>query len=128
MYSFLYENRTQSVKGFFMENKFLILSERSRHEILEFLPSSKDISQMADLFQSFSDTTRLKILTCLAISDMCVNDLAKILELKQTTVSHQLQLLRKENLVGFQRIGKIIIYSLQKKAINDIMLTAVQCL
>ena len=98
-----------------MENKFLILSERSRHEILEFLPSSKDISQMADLFQSFSDTTRLKILTCLAISDMCVNDLAKILELKQTTVSHQLQLLRKENLVGFQRIGKIIIYSLQKK-------------
>lgn len=111
-----------------MENKFLILSERSRLEILEFLPTAKDLRKMACFFHNFADDTRLKILACLSISDMCVNDLAKVLNLNQTTASHQLGLLRNAGLITFRRVGKVLIYSLQKKAVNDIMLTAVQCL
>lgn len=111
-----------------MENKFLILSERSRLEILEFLPTAKTLRKMAGFFQNFADDTRLKILTCLSISDMCVNDLAKVLDLNQTTVSHQLGLLRNCGLISFRRVGKILIYSLHKKTVNELMLTAVQCL
>ena len=111
-----------------MENKFLLLSERSKKELSDFLPDEHHLLKMASFFYGFSDCTRLKILTCLCISDMCVNDLANVLHLNQTTVSHQLQILRNQGFVDFRRFGKILVYRLQKKAVNDIMLTAVDCL
>ena len=111
-----------------MEDKFLLLSERAKRELSDYLPDEKNLSKMANFFYGFADCTRLKILTCLAISDMCVNDLAKVLGLNQTTVSHQLQILKAQNFVEFQRFGKILVYRLHKKAVNDIMLTAVDCL
>lgn len=128
MYSFLYDIAAEYVKGKGMQQNYLILSERNKKEILDFLPQQDELYKMAGFFQNFSDSTRLKILTCLSLSDMCVNDLSKILQINQTTVSHQLQLLRVSGLVNYRRVGKILIYSLQKKAVNDIMLTAVQFL
>lgn len=111
-----------------MNKDFLLLSERNKHEILNYLPSETEIFKMAGLFQNFADSTRLKILTCLCLCDMCVSDISKMLSLNQTTVSHQLQILRSQGIVSFRRSGKILIYSLHKKAVNDIMLTAVSCL
>lgn len=111
-----------------MEKNFLLLSERNKREILDYLPDECEIFKMAELFQNFADSTRLKILTCLCLCDMCVSDLSKMLGLNQTTVSHQLQILRSQNIVSYRRNGKIIIYSLHKKAVNDIMLTAVNSL
>lgn len=128
MYTLLYEQVFTNVKGVFMNNKFLLLTERNRHEILDFLPPHNTILDLANFFQNFSDCTRLKILTCLSLSEMCVNDLSALLEINQTTISHQLRSLRIEGLVTFKRTGKLIVYSLQKKAVNDVMLTAVQCL
>lgn len=111
-----------------MENKFLLLTERGKRELSDFLPSEQELSKMANFFYGLADCTRLKILTCLSITDMCVNDLAKALRLNQTTVSHQLQILRNQGFVEFRRYGKILVYRLHKKAVNDIMLTAVDCL
>lgn len=109
-----------------MENKkFIMLSERNKHEILNYMPENNVMLRMACFFQNFSDVTRLKILTCLCMSDMCVNDLANLLNINQTTISHQLQILRSEKLVSYKRNGKLIIYSLQNKSINDMMLSAV---
>ncbi len=108
-----------------LKNKFLLLSERSKYEILNYMPENNIMLKMACFFQNFSDVTRLKILTCLCMSDMCVNDISTLLGINQTTVSHQLQILRSEKLVTYKREGKILIYSLQNKAINEMMLSAV---
>ena len=111
-----------------MENKFLVLSEPNKKEILNYMPDRSLMLKMAGFFQNFSDYTRLRILTCLCMSEMCVNDLSILLEINQTTVSHQLQLLRSEKIVNFRRNGKLVIYSLEKKSVNDIMLSAVNCM
>ena len=63
-----------------MENRFLLLTERNKHEILNYLPNENSINKLANFFQNFSDGTRLKIISCLAMCDMCVNDLSTILK------------------------------------------------
>lgn len=111
-----------------MESKYLVLNEKNKKEILDYMPNKNIMLKMACFFQNFSDITRLRILTCLCMSDMCVNDIANLLKLNQTTVSHQLSLLRNENLVSYRRQGKIIIYSVANKSINEIMLSVVDCI
>lgn len=109
-----------------MEEKFLLLNDRRKCDILEFMPSDDVILRLAEYFQNFSDLTRLKIITCLSMSSMCVNDLSVILKINQTTVSHQLKILRAQNIVEFVRDGKIVKYALKNKAVNDIMLNVVE--
>lgn len=109
-----------------MEEKFLLLNDKSKSDILEFLPSDDVILKLAEYFQNFSDLTRLKIITCLSMSNMCVNDLSMILKINQTTVSHQLKILRAQNIVEFVRDGKIVKYGLKNKVVNDIMLNVVE--
>ena len=104
---------------------YLILSNKSRSKVLEYLPDDKEIDKIAVYFQNFCDATRLKIISCLAMCDMCVNDLAKLLNINQTTVSHQLKYLKSQDIVSYQRSGKIIVYHLNDKKVNDIMYLAV---
>lgn len=118
------------IKGeYVMENeerieKFLLLSERNRREILSALPQERQISKLADYFQNFSDSTRIKILTCLSMMNMCVNDLSTILGINQTTISHQLKQLKDQNLVAYRREGKILVYYLTNENVNDMMMYA----
>ena len=108
-----------------MENRFLLLTERSKHEVLNYLPNEDAILKLANFFQNFSDGARLKIISCLAMCDMCVNDLSTILKTNQTTISHQLKYLKQQNIVSCKRDGKIILYSLTSNKVNDLMLSAV---
>lgn len=108
-----------------MQNRFLLLNERNRREILGSLPAEQDILKLADYFQNFSDSTRIKILSCLAMSNMCVNDLSNMLGINQTTISHSLKQLKDQNLVKYTREGKILVYSLASHHVNDIMLYAI---
>lgn len=109
-----------------MDNeKYLILSQRHKAEIQDNLPTEKDVIKLALYFQNFSDSTRLKILSCLSFCDLCVNDLSNLLNINQTTISHQLKTLKDQNLVDYKRNGKIIIYFLKSKNINEIMSYAV---
>lgn len=105
--------------------RYLLLTERSKKEVLNYLPNNDSIERLAIFFQNFSDGTRLKIISCLAMCDMCVNDLSTILNINQTTISHQLKYLRSQNLVTCKREGKIILYSLSSSKVNDLMLSAV---
>lgn len=111
-----------------MQNKFLLLSERSRREIVSSLPRDNQILKLADYFQNFSDSTRIKILTCLSMTKMCVNDISTILGINQTTISHQLKLLKDQGLVSYKREGKILIYSLQGNTVNDMMMYAISAI
>ena len=108
-----------------MQKRFLLLTERHKNEILSHMPTRCKTQALASYFQNFSDNTRLRIITCLSICDMCVNDISNLLHINQTTVSHQLKILRSEKIVSFRRDGKILLYSLQNKSINDLMLSAI---
>lgn len=108
-----------------MQEKFLILNERSRMEIENFLPDESAVNKLALYFQCFSDSTRVRILSVLALRDLCVNDLAKILNMNQTTISHQLKLLKDQGLIEFKRDGKILIYRLKSQIVNELLLYAI---
>ncbi len=69
-------------------------------------------SQLAEFFKIFGNSTRLKILSLLAIEDLCVCDICDTLNLNQTTVSNQLRILRANNIVKYQKEGKMARYSL----------------
>ena len=107
------------------DEKYLILSERHKAEIQRNLPADRDVLKLALFFQNFSDSTRLKILSCLSFCDLCVNDLSNLLNINQTTISHQLKTLKDQNLIAYKRNGKILIYYLKTKNINEIMSYAV---
>lgn len=108
-----------------MDNRFLLLTERNKKDVLNYLPPEKSISRLAVYFQNFSDGTRLKIISCLAMCDMCVNDISRILQINQTTISHQLKYLKTQNIVTSKRDGKLILYKLSNRKVNELMLSAV---
>lgn len=89
-----------------------MLSERSKQLIQSYLPKSGTIRNLSDFFSVFADGTRIKILTTLLISEMSVTDLASVLSMNQSTISHQLKTLRSASMVETQRKGKIIMYGL----------------
>ena len=78
----------------------------------ECMPDEELLYDLADLFKAFADTTRIRILYALMGQDRCVADIADIIGVSQSAVSHQLRTLKQARLVKFQRDGKNIIYSL----------------
>ncbi len=84
-------------------------------QIRSFLPKRKELSSMSTFFNSFADPTRLKILSALSLSPMFVGELSKIVDTNQTTVSHQLKLMRERGLVQFYRMGKMLRYEISSK-------------
>ena len=118
-------DKIKMCKEDYMQNKFLLLSERNRREIISALPHDGEISRLADYFQNFSDSTRIKILSCLSMMNMCVNDLSTVLGINQTTISHQLKQLKDQGIVTYKRDGKILVYSLTNNNVNDMMMYAI---
>ena len=84
-------------------------------------PSEEHLYDLAELFKMFGDSTRIKILFALIESELCVGDLAQILNLTQSSVSHQLRLLKDAKLVRFRREGKIVFYSLADEHVRTIL-------
>lgn len=78
----------------------------------ESMPDEELLYDLADLFKTFGDTTRIKILYSLMGQDLCVADIAELIGATQSAVSHQLRTLKQARLVKFQREGKNVIYSL----------------
>ena len=106
-------------------DKNILLNDKKRQDVVNYMPNNNVLDLLASYFQAYSDPTRIKIISALSISEMCVNDISRILNINQTTVSHQLKLLRTLNMVKYKRDGKIIYYSLRNKEINDIMMNGV---
>lgn len=90
-------------------------------EIEKKMPRTEDIFDLADFFKIFADSTRVKILCVLRCGSVCVCDIAKILELSQSAVSHQLRTLKQMKLVEAKRDGKNIFYSLVDSHIESIL-------
>lgn len=107
---------------------YILLNTIEENEINNYIPSEKKLKELASFFQNFSDSTRLKIISALSINELCVNDLSAVLNINQTTISHQLKYLKNQCIVEAKRDGKIIKYSLQNQFVNELMNYAIESL
>jgi len=85
------------------------------------MPEDKNFNDLSNMYKVFADNTRLKILWALSREEMCVCDLAALLCKTTSAISHQLKLLRLANLVKFDKLGKIVYYSLVDSHINNML-------
>ena len=76
------------------------------------MPDEEILYDLAELFKIFGDTTRIKILCALFESEMCVCDIAELLNMTQSAISHQLRVLKTAKLVKNRKAGKVVFYSL----------------
>ena len=82
------------------------------NNVREHLPEDKQVEALSDLFKVFGDATRARIMSCLEVRDLCVCDIAEILNMTVSAVSHQLRVLRTAKLVKATKMGKEVMYSL----------------
>lgn len=80
----------------------------------------KLIENLSIFFKVIGDKTRIKILSALDKSEMCVCDLCHVLNMSKSSISHQLRILRENNLVKFKKVGKEVIYSLADNHVKEI--------
>ncbi len=99
-------------------------NESSHPEIVkkvsEKLPDVELLYDVAELFKVFGDSTRVRILCALFESEMCVCDIAEVLDMTQSAISHQLRVLKQARLVKYRRDGKTVYYSLADDHIQTI--------
>ncbi|MEG0614253.1 MAG: metalloregulator ArsR/SmtB family transcription factor [Oscillospiraceae bacterium] len=84
------------------------------------MPDEEILYDLAELFKVFGDSTRVRIICVLFESEMCVCDIAELLNMTQSAISHQLRVLKQARLVKFRREGKTVIYSLEDAHIKEI--------
>jgi len=95
------------------ENELLI------KEIQEKLPLNDEVNMLADFYRVLGDATRVKILSALLhTKELCVFDISEITEMTQSSISHQLRVLRSYNLVKYRRVGKFAYYFLSDEHIR----------
>ena len=87
----------------------------------ETLPEETELYDLAELFKVFGDSTRIRILCVLFEAEVCVCDLAKVLNMTQSAISHQLRILKQNKLVKNRREGKSIFYSLADDHVRTII-------
>jgi ArsR family transcriptional regulator len=88
--------------------------------VREKMPEDENLYDLAELFKVFGDTTRIKILWALAESEMCVCDIAVLLNMTQSAISHQLRVLKQARLVRYRKEGKVVYYSLDDAHVKQI--------
>ena len=106
----------------------VLLDKRLQDLVSDYVPQGEILDDLVCFFSIFADYTRLRLVSALSISVMCVSDLSALLKLNQTTVSHQLRLLKDLNAVKTKRQGKVVFYSLRNEALSDILLKGVEFL
>ena len=84
------------------------------------MPQEEKLYDLAELFKVFGDTTRVKIISALFQAEMCVCDIAELLHMTQSAISHQLRVLRQARLVKHRKEGKVVFYSLDDEHIKTI--------
>jgi ArsR family transcriptional regulator, lead/cadmium/zinc/bismuth-responsive transcriptional repressor len=88
--------------------------------------SVEKAQRLSEFLGFLADPNRLRILSILAVNEMCVGDLAAMLEMNESAVSHQLRTLRAIRLVNFRKQGRHVFYSLQDRQILDFYQLAIE--
>ena len=100
---------------------FMFVHQEIVDKVHQAMPQEELLFDLAELFKVFGDSTRIKILYVLFEAEMCVCDLAQLLGMTQSAISHQLQVLKKSKLVKYRREGKTVFYSLADDHVRTIL-------
>ena len=101
--------------------EYMHIHEDLVQKVKSALPSDERLSDLADLFKLFGDTTRIKILYLLFESELCVCDIAALLGMTQSAISHQPKALKSYKLIKYRRQGKTVFYSLADRHVHTII-------
>lgn len=108
------------------KEEYLCVREDVVEKVMQQMPPEEILYDLAELFKVFGDSTRIRILYALFESELCVNDMAQLLGISQTAVSHQLRVLKNNKLVRFRKEGKIVFYSLSDDHVRSIIGTGME--
>lgn len=86
----------------------------------------EDVSDVSEIFKALGDPTRMKIMHSLSIEELCVCDLAKLINMSVSAVSHHLRILRNLRLVKHKKEGKMVLYSLDDHHITDLISSCIE--
>lgn len=106
-----------------------LIHEDNVKKAINALPDDELIADLSDMFKIFGDQTRVKILMALESGELCVCDIAAVMDMSQSAISHQLRVLKQSNIVKTRRQGKVVYYSISDdhvKEIFDIAIVHVQ--
>lgn len=92
--------------------EFLHVHQDIVEAVQQQMPEEERLYDLAELYKVFGDSTRIKILYVLFEAEMCVCDIAQLLNMSQSAISHQLRVLKQSRLVKYRRDGKTVFYSL----------------
>ena len=98
-----------------------VIHQKQVMKASENMPGDHLVSETAELFSLLGDNSRLRILQALNTTELCVCDLAAILNTSSSAVSHQLRLMRTKGLVRYRKEGKIAYYSLADSYVQDVL-------
>lgn len=101
--------------------EFMHLHKDIVQKVNSAMPESETLYALSDLFKVFGDATRIKILYALFQSEMCVCDIANLLGMTTSAISHQLKALKQARLIKFRREGKAVFYSLADDHVRTII-------
>lgn len=101
--------------------EFMHVHEELVQKVNQNMPEEETLYNLAELYKIFGDPTRIKILYVLFESEMCVCDIAQLLNMSMSAISHQLRVLKQGRLVKFRRDGKTVFYSLSDDHVRTIM-------
>ena len=85
------------------------------------IPQDETLYDLAELYKVFGDSTRIKLLSALSIHEMCVCDIANLLNMTKSSISHQLRILKQAKLVKYRKSGKTVYYSLADEHVIHIL-------
>lgn len=111
------------MKGKIEENicECTMIHENVVKDVKDKMPDDGFIYDVAEFFKVFADSTRMKIIYALMENELCVCDIANIVNTTQSAISHQLRILKQEKLVKFRKDGKVVYYSLDDEHISQIV-------
>lgn len=91
------------------------------NKVNQIMPNEELLYDLAELYKIFGDSTRIKILYALFENEMCVCDIAQLLNMSASAISHQLRVLKQSKLVKYRREGKTVFYSLADDHVRSII-------
>ena len=97
-----------------------MIHEEVVNRVKDQMPEEETLYDLAELFKVFGDSTRIKILWALDAAEMCVCDIAALLNMTQSAISHQLRVLKQAKLVKNRKDGKVVYYSLDDEHVRQI--------
>ncbi len=106
--------------------EFLCAHETIVSEVRNAMPDEDTLFDLAELYKIFGDHTRIRILMVLCRHEMCVCDIATLLSMTQSAISHQLRILKQARLIKFRRDGKTIFYSLADDHVQQLLNLAIE--